>query len=76
MDVCEQETIAQLFDKQKSILAAKRNGLLASHPCTNQYLFLYLMSLTSKRSHLNILFDSHPGKKTCPLDSDTKDLML
>ena len=47
MDSCEQETIAQLFDK-KSILAAKRNGLLASHPCTNQYIFLYLMSLTSK----------------------------
>ena len=33
---------------KKSILAAKRNGLLASHPCTNQYIFLYLMSLTSK----------------------------
>lgn len=37
MDVCEQETIAQLFDKQEKYLAAKRNGLLASltHAPTN-----------------------------------------
>lgn len=28
------------------------------------------------RSHLKILFDSHLGRKTCPLDSETKDLML
>lgn len=61
MDVCEQETIAQLFDKQKSILAAKRMVLLASH--LHQPISFFVFNVTHFKSHLKILFDSHPGKR-------------